>query len=643
MLAWRITRSRKSRFLSLITTVSIVGIALGVMALTIVISVTGGFEEAFRERILGLHPHLLVWPRQSDALVDYRDAIRALEADPRVLGATPATYDEMMIGHRDRRAGAIVKGVDPATVASVTDVSALLVEGSMDALVEQPSLTQDGGGTMSLHNLLSETAWTIVVWGNDADHVTIVENHLALPSLGETHISIFHGDTKLGAVDVAIDETDPHVAQTLEPGQHSRPISMLAGPFNVRLGNESNETKPMDLASGRSNLLILRPGGGRTLIETDPERPLDGECRVRIVDVRADPAQPMAIHYEGRPLEVDTPHLLTARAPVILLATALAKRLDAQVGSRISISTPYRGLGARGNAPMGMEPTSGRFEVAGIFRTGYHDYDKRFAIISFSAATRFLNSGDRPKWLEVRVDDLLQIDDRKQVVEQIVQPYGLPDMMVDLKRITSRITRVTSGDVRQYSLEEPTSALSTLRNTAQVMESLRTTVPYGIGPRRAFNIITWREMNAPLFSALKLQKNVLSIIFAIIILVAAFNIVGTQIMLVHEKTREISILKAMGATGSSIKSIFLMQGLLISGLGTGLGLILGLGACVLVDQVGYPLEPEVYLISELPVAIDLTVIGFIAFISLTLTLLSTLYSAGRAGRLLPVQGIRYVE
>ncbi len=292
---------------------------------------------------------------------------------------------------------------------------------------------------------------------------------------------------------------------------------------------------------------------------------------------------------------------------------------------------------------MGMEPSSGRFQVGGIFRTGYHDYDKRFAIVAFQAATRFLNTGDRAKWLEVRVDDLLQIEDRKRRVEDIVQPYALADMMEDFGKVNDRIERVSGGQVRQYPMEEAETALGALRNTARVMESLRTSMPYGIGRKQAFNIITWREMNAPLFSALKLQKNVLSIIFAIIILVAAFNIVGTQIMLVHEKTREIAILKAMGATSGFVKTVFVLQGLFVSGVGTLFGLVLGLGACLLVDVVGYPLEPEVYLISELPVDINAVVVIVIAAVALSLTLLSTLYSAGKAGKLMPVQGIRTVD
>ncbi|MCA9524425.1 MAG: ABC transporter permease, partial [Myxococcales bacterium] len=133
----RLVRSRKKRFLSVITNISIVGIVLGVTALTVVLAVTGGFQREFRQRVLGLQPHLLV--RKYGSFTEYREIMAQLSRSPRVKGVTPATYDEMMILHKletggQRRAGAYIKGVDVPTFQSVTNLQRFMQVGRIDAL-----------------------------------------------------------------------------------------------------------------------------------------------------------------------------------------------------------------------------------------------------------------------------------------------------------------------------------------------------------------------------------------------------------------------------------------------------------------------------------------------------------------------------
>jgi lipoprotein-releasing system permease protein len=178
---------------------------------------------------------------------------------------------------------------------------------------------------------------------------------------------------------------------------------------------------------------------------------------------------------------------------------------------------------------------------------------------------------------------------------------------------------------------------------SQAVSLLRSSLPSAFSRDTTFQVISWREVNAPLFEALQLQKLVLSIFFLIIIVVAAFNVVGTQIVMVHQKTREIAILKALGASRDMIRRIFLLQGLLIALIGVALGLASGLTLCALLALVGYPLEPEVYLISELPISVDATEIVVVVAATLLLTLAATIGTAARAGRLAPADGIRYVE
>jgi lipoprotein-releasing system permease protein len=155
--------------------------------------------------------------------------------------------------------------------------------------------------------------------------------------------------------------------------------------------------------------------------------------------------------------------------------------------------------------------------------------------------------------------------------------------------------------------------------------------------------VTLEEMNANLFGALKLQKVVLTVFFLIIIAVAAFNVVGSQIMLIHDKRSSIAILKAMGASEGGIMKVFLIQGGAVSAAGTLVGLALGLGICLLIDVVGYPLDAEVYLISQLPVEVTPGLVAVVGVMAVVLTTITTLYSSGRASRMEPVDGLRHLD
>ncbi|MFT5431168.1 MAG: ABC-type lipoprotein release transport system permease subunit [Myxococcota bacterium] len=644
LLAWRIVRSRKSQFLSVITVVAVVGISVGVSALTIVLSVTGGFQDAFRERILGLHPHLLVWPRDS-RFSEYRDIAARLESDPRVLGATAATYDEMMMAHGDRRAGAVVKGVDLKTVEKVLNLRELISEGSLDSLDEAPVLSRSVG-QIELSNLVHETSWTVVLWG-ESDVSVLMEEPTA-PGPDEASLVVMNAAPNTGDLDVALDASNFARISALKPGDFSRPTIVPAGDVSMTVDTSDGNKHPVfagdvSLQSGHSYILVVTPDGTGDLLTVSPTRPATGEARLRVVETRPKGSGALTVTAANIVIPPGKDVLIPARAPAILLGAALAERLQANVGETVSLASSFRGLMGGGPAPMGMEPTSGRFVVGGLFKSGYYDYDKRFAIAAFGAATRFLNTGDRAKWLEVKIDNIFRIDERKQVVQDLLQPYSMETFVGDLRRAHERARAVLAGEVSQYEVEDADSLLAVLRNAAQGIGLLRTTSPHTFSRQNNYAIITWHEVNEPLFQALKLQKLVLSIFFLIIIVVAAFNVVGTQIMMVQQKTKEIAILKALGCTRWMVQKVFLIQGLMVATLGTAIGLVVGLGVCGLLELVGYPLEPEVYLISKLPVAINFLEIGLVSTAALILTFLATLFSANRAGRMLPADGLRYIE
>jgi len=151
----------------------------------------------------------------------------------------------------------------------------------------------------------------------------------------------------------------------------------------------------------------------------------------------------------------------------------------------------------------------------------------------------------------------------------------------------------------------------------------------------------WQAQNNSLFQALRLEKLGMSLILMLVILVAAFNIVGTLTMVVADKTKEIGILRAMGMTAASIRRIFLAQGIMIGVVGTALGLLLGLATAIALDEYRLiPLNPEVYFIDHLPVARQPLDIAVTVAASLFIAAAATIYPALQASRLLPVEAMR---
>jgi lipoprotein-releasing system permease protein len=238
--------------------------------------------------------------------------------------------------------------------------------------------------------------------------------------------------------------------------------------------------------------------------------------------------------------------------------------------------------------PMGMMPKMKRFRVIGIFYSGMYEYDNTMAYISIESAQKFFAMGAHVTGIEIKANNIYKV---KEIGKEIRDKLGFPFWTKD-----------------------------------------------------------WMEMNRNLFSAMKLEKILMFIILVLIILVAAFNIISTLIMVVMEKYKDIAILKAMGATSKGILKIFVVEGLVTGIVGTILGIISGLVFALNLGEIQGFLEKllgfkilasDVYYIDKLPSQVNPVDITLIVMTAILISLLATLYPSWRASKLDPAEALRY--
>lgn len=268
--------------------------------------------------------------------------------------------------------------------------------------------------------------------------------------------------------------------------------------------------------------------------------------------------------------------------PGIVLGRTLAENLDAKIGDVVQITTPLIGLDVLGWSPSDNTPRTLSFRVIGLFYAGFLEYDTKLAYVDYYQAQRFFNQGDSVTGIEMTVDDIHSA-----------------------KEIASRIK-----------------------------------IALGSGP---YHIVDWQLLNEPLFRALKMQKVVITVVLAVIIGVAAFNIIATLVMMVFDKRKEIAYLKSMGATHSGIMGIFLYVGTVVALIGISIGIAVGFAAAFLLHKVGWPLDPKVYLIDHLPVRLEPIDFVITAVVSFVVCQIAVIFPSFSAAGLSPIDGGRKIR
>ena len=261
----------------------------------------------------------------------------------------------------------------------------------------------------------------------------------------------------------------------------------------------------------------------------------------------------------------------------VLVGRELVKQMHLFTGQEVRMVSPL-------SDPMNPDangtpiPFNRDYRVGGQFFTGMYEYDLKLVYVTLDSLQRFLRLGDAVDGIEVRITNPDDVD-------------------VVVRRISAEL-----------------------------------------GPE--YHVAGWRELNRNLFSALKLEKIAMFMILAIIIIVASFSIVGTLIMTVVEKARQIALLKTLGASDLGIVVVFLIQGSVIGLVGGTLGVGIGLSACLYLKYVGIPIPAEVYYIDRLPVQLDLELVGLVYLAALVISFAATIYPSVLGAQLRPAVGLK---
>jgi lipoprotein-releasing system permease protein len=561
LIALRYLGSKKRAFVSVGTAFAMLGVALGVAALAIVMSVTGGFQEQFREKVLGVNAHVIVL-KYAVHFRDYRDVMKKVEQVPGVVAVAPFVINPMMVTHGDRTAtGVLLKGVDPDLMPKVLDLPRHIVEGSLDGMrksgAKPPDAPRDGfssGGNGKTGWNSNSSSSSGSGSGSDAGTLSLldaIEKQIAEDKAKDSAADA--GTTDLATL-IATGAASEIQQKKKDEQQKKAPP---ADPLDAILGGGGSAPSTATAASEPATMHppgdVTPQGGYASKLPDDDSLP---------ENIDPDPCR--------SPEQVKL-------LPGVVIGRSLAKRLSVGLGDCLQITSPQIGMtyGASGSRP----PIAKQFRVIAIFEAGFDQYDSKLVYTDLYEAQAFYEQGDSVTGVEAKVDDIEKAAD-----------------------IAKQVDKILANGV--------------------------------------YHTMDWRELNHGLFTALLIQQIAMSFVLTLIIVVAAFTVIATLIMVVLDKKKEIALLKAIGASDDAILRVFVYQGGIIGLVGTALGLAIGWVSCKFLLAYGFPLDPKVYFISKLPVNVRPTEFIITGIVAILICLVATIFPAFYAARLRPSDGLR---
>ncbi len=544
----RYLRAKRESTLAMITLVAVGGVTLGVGALLTVLAITSGFQQAFRDKVLGVNAHVLVLKYGVD-FTEHGHVVETARSMPEVAGAAPFVIQEMMLAKGERLASVLVKGIDVRQARSVMSVAEQVVEGDFDDML--PAGGEGAGQAGKARPAGRDVDNTL--GGDAAKRAGEAFGDSGTPTSPSSTGMRNDVGSLIGALDAPLPDAPP-------VGLGSDALA------NGAQGPAAPKRPAQDTASARP----LTPEAASlelAALEDEPVLP-DDEAEEALLGGLAASSETLST-------------AAVAALPGVIVGKTLAEELGLAIGDQVRVISPLSSLDSSlwgEERPVG--PRQKYFRVAAIAYAGFQEYDSRLVYAPLAEVQSFFEHGDAATGVEVKLHD----------------PEGA-------------------------------------RAVARSLEDKLGGTP--------FHTLDWADLNRNLFTALELQKIMLTLVIATIIVVAAFNVIATLIMVVLNKKREIAILKAMGARRRSLVLIFALQGLFVGLLGTLLGLVIGGSVVFLLDAYPITLDPKVYLVDRLPVVHHWLEYVLTASIALAICLVATLMPSFWAARLPPVEGLRY--
>jgi lipoprotein-releasing system permease protein len=555
-----------SWFFNLLPTIITMSVLLGCMALVVVLSLMSGLEGDLRDKILNQKAHIRVSRGDGRPFVDYQRLADAIGEVPG-MAASPTIEGEIMVRTGLQRQAAMLIGVIPDTQLLVSNLGSLVEEGSYDYLTAREDIPDPDpfvigvgdGMPWRLRHLERQRTRKGAAKRRDAKRgVDLGRDTGEEDETGGTAVEEDKDDDWLDPVE--------ELPKLEEKGLLPRGRDRAAAP-PADTSEEEGWEDPVEL------LPKLRAAG----IVPEPAKPPEGPSEA------AEDEGVGPVFEDEQAGEIGSAHSVPATGfpPPLLIGRELAMELGVHVGAQVMLVSAVGRM-----TPAGLVPGVLRAKVGGVFYSGMYEYDRKNAYAPLDVVQTFLRSGDRVTAIEVKLDDIDELDQGRVAVAAVVVRLG--------------------------------------RDQELLVED-------------------WRDLNRNLFSAMFLEKVAMFIALLFVVLVASFGILASNLMSVMEKSREIAVLKAMGRTDDGILRVFVAEGLCVGVLGSFGGIGMGLALCWALDRFGLPLNENVYYIEKLPVVVDPVEVSLVGVAAFIIVWLSSLYPALIASRMRPVDALRNVD